>query len=80
MSAIASEKPWKHDASLIDRPWREVDKAIATSKTQESGTLCFARMDSDGVVSPHPPIARGMRIVVEALEKAGHRVSVTQHL
>ncbi|KAL9609452.1 MAG: hypothetical protein Q9167_005781 [Letrouitia subvulpina] len=37
-------------------------------------TLCLGYMVSDGVVSPHPPVARGMQMVIDALKKAGHLV------
>jgi hypothetical protein len=32
-------------------------------------------MDNDGIVAPHPPIARAMRVVKEALAANEHNVA-----
>lgn len=63
---------------MVDLPWREVDDGGAGGSSA-SRPLCLAVLDCDGVVVPHPPIARGIRIVIDALRKAGHKVSNVTH-
>lgn len=36
--------------------------------------LCFGMMWDNGVVKPHPPLQRAMRMFKEALQSAGHLV------
>ena len=68
-----------HDPVLLDLPWREAENASDSSGTPGPRNLCFAVMESDGVVTPHPPIARGIRMVVDAMKRAGHAVSIISH-
>lgn len=82
LAGLISTKPWEHDPVLIDLPWGESKSTDAAAECQVSGqhTLCFGILTSDGVVSPHPPIKRAMRIVIDALRKAGHQVSKSSSL
>ena len=72
---IIAGKPWKQDPEIIELPWRD-DKAEhirCRAKGQESG-LVFGILVDDGVVKPHPPILRAMRMAVSAIQRNGHRV------
>jgi amidase len=79
MSAIVSAKPWMHDPALLGLSWREVEDAWDISRAPGTRKLCLAVMESDGVVTPHPPIARGIRMLIDALKRAGHTVSIISH-
>lgn len=59
--------PWIPDCTTLPMPWRKVPKP-------EPKSLKIAIMYDDGIVRPTPPIARGLKIVVEKLKAAGVEV------
>ena len=67
MKSIIDTKPWLSDPSLVSLPWREQSQLL---NLQRTGKLKVAVMWDDGVVTPHPPIRRVLREVVEKLKKA----------
>lgn len=70
LQSLLSTRPWLHDPEVINLPWRESEY-----RTKEDLTgLSFGLMESDGIVTPQPPISRALRIVSEALQKKGHMV------
>ncbi|KJA17602.1 hypothetical protein HYPSUDRAFT_46228 [Hypholoma sublateritium FD-334 SS-4] len=73
MTAVIAEKPWNLDPVVVRKPWSE-DEWDLCEHGGVGGQLCFAVMWDNGVVRPHPPLVRAMRIAKAALEKAGHRV------
>ncbi|VEU22749.1 DEKNAAC103813 [Brettanomyces naardenensis] len=66
-SYINSGKPWEEDPWCIPLPWREVAKPKASDIT-------VAIIYDNGLVAPHPPIARGLNAVAEKLKAAGVNV------
>ena len=78
MKSLLSQQPWLHDPLVHEIPWRdEQEKEISdliSSATSGKGGLAFGIMESDGNVTPHPPVQRAMKLVVEVLVKLGHRV------
>ncbi|KAG5638584.1 hypothetical protein H0H81_011804 [Sphagnurus paluster] len=69
--AIIDAKPWTRDPLALRKPWSEQDYALV----EHGGgrRMCFAMMWDNGVVRPHPPLWRAMRITKMALEAAGHK-------
>jgi amidase len=68
MEAILSTKPWLRDPEVVAIPWRkEVVQGVA--KPLKLGIFW-----SDDAVTPHPPITRGLKMVVEAAKRAGHQI------
>jgi len=63
--ALVSSEPWLTDPSVLPIPWRQ---------PKRYSKLSFGFMDFDGVVVPHPPILRALRMTREALQAAGHEV------
>ncbi|GAB7353854.1 hypothetical protein MBLNU459_g4217t1 [Dothideomycetes sp. NU459] len=61
-------QPWNYEPSLIEIPWRH------TSKKELPKKLTFGVMWHDGVVTPHPPVARVLEQTVDSLRRAGHRI------
>jgi|SRR5580700_5432405 amidase len=80
-SALLSTRPWLRDPNVVPMPWRlEIEQqtlARATSEGRSNGKapLKLGILFNDGYVTPHPPIARGLQIVRDALAEAGHKVS-----
>lgn len=65
-SAALANRPWDHEPSLIEIPWKEGVKAPSQPKI---GVIW-----NDGVVQPHPPITRALKEVVVALKNQGYTV------
>ncbi|KAL2812557.1 amidase signature domain-containing protein [Aspergillus cavernicola] len=61
--ALVDSEMWLSDATLLPIPWRTVNLL-------PNNELCFAFHKYDKVVRCHPPIERGVDIVVDALRKA----------
>lgn len=75
--AVLSQQPWLHDPLVLEIPWRddhvqEIRSLIEKAKTQKPG-LAFGILRYDGVSRLHPPIARGLRLVEEILNRLGHK-------
>jgi len=71
VSAILSKEPWLHDPLVLDLPWRDAAYGLVKRNTAQ---LTFAVLRDDGVVTPNPPVARAVSVVVDALKAAGHKV------
>jgi Asp-tRNA(Asn)/Glu-tRNA(Gln) amidotransferase A subunit family amidase len=62
--AVVDAVPWEEDPKCCPVPWRN----------DVSRPLVIAVMQDDGVVRPHPPIARVLNDVTKRLEMAGHEI------
>lgn len=70
--ALQCAQPWLHDPDVVELPWR-ADKEIHIG-TDAAERVTFGIYANDGLVTPHPPIQRAIRTVVEAVEGAGYEV------
>ncbi|KAM5529583.1 amidase [Fusarium oxysporum f. sp. phaseoli] len=76
--ALLQEEPWLYDPNVLELPWRAsqydaMAKIIADANVGH-GRLAFGIIEHDGVVAPHPPVKRALRIVTNTLEKLGHQI------
>ena len=70
--SLLSTEPWRHDPYILPIPWR-AEKEYEVER--ESGYRpAFGFMLDDGVVTPHPPISRALRIVKQAMRDFGYQV------
>lgn len=67
MKAIIDSEPWLTEPALIPMPWRSY--SIPSHRPLKIGVLWH-----DGVVRPHPPITRALKLVVDRLKKQGIQV------
>ena len=75
VKSVLSQDPWLYDPLVVEMPWRENEYQEVWERVNSSlGELTFGLMASDGLVNPQPPVARAVQIVVEAVQKAGHKV------
>ena len=77
VKALLSQQPWLSDPVVVEMPWRDDHEQRLydlTGRLGSSKRLSFGVMRKDDRVSPQPPVRRAISIVVEALEKAGHKV------
>ncbi|EXJ78711.1 acetamidase [Capronia coronata CBS 617.96] len=75
VTSVLQQEPWMYDSKVIPMPWRQAEEDIITSKLQSgAGGLTLGFFNCDGNVLPHPPILRGIDMVVLALKDNGHTV------
>ncbi|KFA76043.1 hypothetical protein S40288_00309 [Stachybotrys chartarum IBT 40288] len=77
--AILSRKPWTKDPAVVPIPFRQDIFNEYLSRANRHGTtkrppLKLGILWTDGVVQPHPPVTRGLEMVVNAIKLAGHKV------
>ncbi|OJJ45432.1 hypothetical protein ASPZODRAFT_134091, partial [Penicilliopsis zonata CBS 506.65] len=76
--AILSQEPWNHDPLALEVPWRNeiVQQTQALIEESQRGVpaLAFAIVHHNGHVRPHPPVARGLKLVEQTLKRLGHRI------
>lgn len=73
--ALLSTSPWLHDPLVHEIPWRPTaELAISDPHTRAESPLSFAVLSHDGSCAVHPPVARALKMVVDALRAKGHTV------
>ncbi|CAI4212091.1 unnamed protein product [Parascedosporium putredinis] len=75
--SVLSTKPWLSDPAVVPIPWRteelESIRSRVNAKGQSAGRpLKFGFFWRNSTLEPHPPVRRGLKIVAEALQRAGH--------
>ena len=81
ITSILSTKPWLRDPGVISMPWNSEMERAAIVRANPDGSanenipFKFGVFWSDGVVSPQPPVARGLRILHDTLKASGHTVN-----
>lgn len=71
---VLEQSPWLTDPKVIHLPWRlEIEDEVREKKAAKR--LTFGVLRHDGVVKPHPPVARAIEQTVQALEEAGYEVN-----
>ncbi|KAL9036398.1 MAG: hypothetical protein Q9214_006151 [Letrouitia sp. 1 TL-2023] len=89
MASILSTSPWLRDPYVLQIPWREeltiatLARAAKNGSSNDKKPLKLGVFWSDDVVTPHPPVQRGLRLVADAVfdwrppsQKAAKRVHV----
>ncbi|KAI1429947.1 amidase signature domain-containing protein [Xylaria sp. FL1777] len=80
LRADLSTKPWLRDPAVVPIPFRDEIATEFESRANPDGTandaipLKLGVLWTDGIIQPHPPITRGLNIVVEAMRSAGHKI------
>jgi len=81
LRSVLSTKPWLRDPAVVPIPFRQdiVDAYLSRARPDGSATdsappLKLGVLWSDGVVGVHPPVRRGLKMVVEAVVSGGHQV------
>lgn len=82
--SILSQQPWLHDPLALEIPWRDTVEqetlGLINKSSANPGQLAFGVLKHNGVIHPHPPIARGMQIMAQVLEKLGHKVGYLESI
>ncbi|GKU21475.1 unnamed protein product [Fusarium langsethiae] len=79
--SVLGTQPWLRDPAVLPIPFRQQTMDSYLSRADSKGKaksgkrpLKIGVLWSDGMVGPHPPVLRGLRVVVDALKRAGHKV------
>lgn len=72
--SILLKEPWMFDPAVHEIPWRDAQQQDLWNSVKSSqGGLAFGVLKTDGLVNPQPPVARAVQMVVDAVQKAGHK-------
>ncbi|KAK2867973.1 hypothetical protein FQN49_003291 [Arthroderma sp. PD_2] len=81
MKSMLSTKPWLRDPEVVSIPWREEIAAETLARAAPDGSakdgqkpLKFGILYTDNIITPHPPVTRGLHVLEDAVKKAGHKV------
>ncbi|UNI16476.1 Amidase [Purpureocillium takamizusanense] len=68
LKSVIDARPWLHDATAVDVPWRDVSRDFVGRK------LRLGLLAEDPVFPLHPPVRKAVAEAVRLLEAAGHEV------
>ncbi|KAL6720353.1 hypothetical protein ACLMJK_002274 [Lecanora helva] len=80
MSSLLSMKPWMRDPRVVKMPWDDDVEKSTLGRAMPDGSaiqglhLKLGILWTDGVVTPHPPVARGLRVLNDLLKYKCHVV------
>ena len=77
MKSLLSTQPWLHDPTVLELPWRDDQEKEVHDLISSSRQLAIGVLECDGVVTPHPPVQRAMKLAIDTLERLGHKVHYT---
>jgi len=66
-NVLSAAEPWYQDSNIVEKPWVSTVEVQKREQKVSIGVMWW-----DGVVMPHPPIQRALKIVVDSLRAAGH--------
>lgn len=69
---LQSTKPWLSDPDVVELPWRTEKEIHSESHNQKR--ITFGVFAHDGLVTPHPPIQRAIKMVESALKALNYQV------
>jgi amidase len=70
--AVLGARPWDVDPACPRMKWDDEAYLAGRAQGKGMGKKRFGIMWDDGIVLPTPPVHRAMRLVQQALERAGH--------
>lgn len=77
--SLLTTEPWLRDPAVVPLPFRQDVMDSYLSRANKDGTatdrpLKLGVLWTNNVVQPHPPVSRGLKMMVDAVRKAGHKV------
>lgn len=73
IQSLLSQKPWLHDPLVLEIPWRDAHEKEITDIINAKEKFAFGILTHDGIITPHPPVQRAMGMVIQTLERLGHK-------
>ncbi|KAK7953856.1 hypothetical protein PG988_014550 [Apiospora saccharicola] len=80
--SVLSTEPWLRDPAVVPIPFRKqiVDDFLSRAEPDGSAKTSNRPLKlgvawTDGQVGPHPPVTRGLSMVVDAVKRAGHKLA-----
>ncbi|KAI0482954.1 amidase [Xylariaceae sp. FL0804] len=71
VASVLARRPWLREPGLVPMEWgqrRQPDAAAAGEKEEKKKKLRVGVLRDDGVVRPHPPVARALAELVDKLQ------------
>jgi amidase len=77
--SLLSTEPWIRDPAVVPIPWRKqildsISARVGLGGKAKDRPLKLGIFRRDASVEPHPPVRRGLKMVAEAVDGAGHSV------
>ncbi|KAL8951488.1 MAG: hypothetical protein Q9222_002542 [Ikaeria aurantiellina] len=79
LASLISTCPWNQDPNVVRMPWNKEAEIATLARANADGSAGLMPLKigiywTDGVVTPHPPVHRGLLIVYDVLKALGHKV------
>ncbi|KAL9032918.1 MAG: hypothetical protein Q9180_006227 [Flavoplaca navasiana] len=79
LTSVLSTSPWLRDPNVVKMPWNSEVEASTLARATADGSAASLPLKigmywTDGVVTPHPPVQRGLRIVHALLQALNHKM------
>ncbi|KAL8962306.1 MAG: hypothetical protein Q9193_001273 [Seirophora villosa] len=79
LTSMLSTSPWLRDPNVVKMPWDSKIETLTLARADAKGFAKDAPLKigvywTDGVVTPHPPVKRGLCIVHDMLKVLKHKV------
>ncbi|KAL8650704.1 MAG: hypothetical protein Q9226_005027 [Calogaya cf. arnoldii] len=80
MTSVLSTSPWLRDPNVVKMPWNSKAETSTLARANADGSangvpLKIGMYWTDGVVTPHPPVTRGLRIIHDLIHDLNHKVA-----
>ncbi|KAL8885970.1 MAG: hypothetical protein Q9192_006559 [Flavoplaca navasiana] len=80
MASVLSTSPWLRDPNVVKMPWNSEVESSTLARATAYGSAASLPLKigmywTDGVVMPHPPVQRGLRIVHALLRAMNHKLA-----
>ncbi|KAL9627242.1 MAG: hypothetical protein Q9204_006710 [Flavoplaca sp. TL-2023a] len=80
MASVLSTSPWLRDPNVVKMPWNSEVESSTLARATAYGSAASLPLKigmywTDGVVTPHPPVQRGLRIVDALLRAMNHKLA-----
>lgn len=80
MTSVLSTSPWLRDPNVVKMPWNSEAETSTLARANADGSASDVPLKigiywTDGVVTPQPPVTRGLRIICGLIQDLKHKVT-----
>ncbi|KAI4268032.1 MAG: hypothetical protein L6R38_007989, partial [Xanthoria sp. 2 TBL-2021] len=79
MTSVLSTSPWLRDPNVVKMPWNSEAETSTLARANADGSASDVPLKigiywTDGVVTPQPPVTRGLRIIRGLIQDLKHKI------
>ena len=79
ITSVLSTSPWLRDPNVVKMPWNSEAETLTLARANADGSASGVPLKigiywTDGVVTPQPPVVRGLRIIRDLIQDLKHKV------